>query len=325
MSNRLESFGFQVQFFDTSFDDLVRVFRDAERAGFTSGWGDDHFYNHFMGPRESGLEAWITLAGLARETSKLRLGILVTCNNFRHPALLAREAATVDILSDGRLEFGIGAGWQIPEHEQLGFRFPSASDRSQMLREATEIIRKLWTGEPVSYEGEFYKLKDGICNAVPVQKPNPPITIGGGGEKKTLRTAAQLADWSNFGFSDIETFARRVAKAKEYCKAVNRNPDSLKFSTAPVMVVGKTKEDTRSVLKNLKGRYKPVPQVGFEQAVKELENVGHIIGDPDECAEKLKRYMDAGASYFMLRHEDFATRKAGETFDFLAEKVITKI
>jgi len=325
MSRRMEMFGFQVQFFNMGFDDLVRIFHDAEETGFTSGWGDDHFYNHFMGPRERGLEAWTTLAGLARETSKLRLGILVTCNNFRHPALLAREAATVDILSDGRLEFGLGAGWQIPEHEELGFSFPSPSDRSQMLRESVEIIKKLWTGEPVSYDGRFYKLRNGICNTVPKQKPNPPITIGGGGEKKTLRTAALFADWSNFGFSSVETFARRVSKVKEYCRAVNRDPDSLKVSTAPVMVVGETREDTRNALKNMKGRYKPVPRVGFEEAVKELENMGHIIGDPDECAEKLKGYMDAGADYFILRHEDFMTQKARATFEYIAEKVISRL
>jgi F420-dependent oxidoreductase-like protein len=178
------------------------VWRIADEAGFDHCWCMDHFAT--LGPRDDGdiFEAWALLAGMAVATSRTRVGCAVTGNTYRHPGVLAKAAVTVDHLSAGRLEFGIGAGWAENEHTMLGLPFGAAGDRADWLEEACQIIVSLWTQERTSFTGRHYRLVEAVAEPKPVQRPHPPIWIGGSGRRRTLRIAARYADvWNAAGGS----------------------------------------------------------------------------------------------------------------------------
>ncbi len=199
---------------------------------FVGGWTFDHFTP--LRGDESGpcLEGWMLLASLATITSRLRLGVMVSGNTYRHPAVLANMAATADVVSDGRLDLGIGAGWFAPEHEAYGIELPPLRERFDRFDEAVEVIHLLLT-QPVSdFEGAYYHLQGARCEPKPVQQPRPPLVIGGGGERRTLRTAARWADHWNFpsmGF-DLEAFRRKRAVLENWCEQLGRPVEEIEVS-----------------------------------------------------------------------------------------------
>jgi F420-dependent oxidoreductase-like protein len=219
-------FGLDVAQQRMPWDELVRRVRLAEDLGFDGMWGFDHFQPMYgEGPGET-FEGMTTLAALAGVTSRIRLGLLVTGVTYRHPSVLAAQAVTVDHASHGRLELALGAAWFDKEHRELGIPFPPTGERFDLLEDALEIMTRLFTGEVVSYEGKTVSLHDASLRPVPVQKPHPPIWIGGTGPTRTLPLAARFADvWHAFGTPNSlrEASARLDALATE----AGRDPASI--------------------------------------------------------------------------------------------------
>ncbi len=215
----------------TTYDALLTVWQDADRtSAFEHAWLFDHFapiQGDLDGPC---FEGWTLLAALAAQTSRLRLGLMVAGNTYRHPAVHAHMAATVDIISNGRLDFGIGAGWNVYEHESMGIPLYAPGERIRRLGEACEITRRLFTQHLTDFDGRYYRLEQARCEPKPIQKPYPPFVIGGGGEQLTLRVVARYADIWNFAGGDAETFRQKVRVLHEHCAAIGRNPDEIELS-----------------------------------------------------------------------------------------------
>ena len=215
---------------NATIDELRAVWRVADEAGFDHCWCMDHLAT--LGPRDDGpiFEAWTLLAGMAVATSRTRIGCMVTGNTYRHPAVLAKAAVTVDHLSGGRLEFGLGAGWAENEHTMLGLPFGTAGNRADWLEEACEVIRSLWTQQRTSFDGTHYKLTDAVAEPRPVQRPHPPIWIGGSGRQRTLRITARYADvWNAAGGSPDEV-AKVSAVLDQRCAEIGRDPAQIRRS-----------------------------------------------------------------------------------------------
>lgn len=262
---------------------------ECERLGYDSVWLDDHL----MFREQPIFECWTTLAALSSITSKIRLGTMVICNSFRNPALLAKMAATLDVISNGRLELGIGAGVQKDEHVAYGMSFPASRDRIAAMKEAVEVIKKLWTEEKASYEGKYYRVDEAFCEPKPLQRPRPPITIGGSGEKLTLKVAAQHADRCDFGYvSSLELYRHKMEVLESHCKAVGRDSHEIERSCwlgGQIFVVQDRRKLDEKVL-----RWKP-KNVSVEDFKKYS-----FIATPEECRRKIQHYADVGVTYFML-------------------------
>lgn len=208
----------------TTYQDMLRVWQEADAINLIEhAWVFDHFYpigeTDHHGPC---LEGWTLLAALAARTERLRVGVMVTGNTYRHPAVLAKMAATVDVISDGRLDFGIGAGWNEEESSAYGIPLYAPGERIAHLGEACEVIRRLWTERTVTFEGKYYQLRDAYCEPKPIQHPHPPIVIGGSGEQKTLRVVARYADIWNFVGGPVEMMEHKLTVLAEHCQAVGR-------------------------------------------------------------------------------------------------------
>ena len=204
----------------------------ADDAGFDHTWVMDHFAT--IGGDETGIihEGWELLAAMAVTTSRTRIGCMVTGNTYRHPGVLAKIATTVDHLSGGRLEFGLGAAWAEVEHTMLGLRFGTVGERMDRFEEALQIVRSLWTEQRTTFEGRHYQLRDAIAEPKPVQKPYPPIWIGGSGRKRTLRLTAEYADAWNVAGAPDETTARELHEVLDkHCEDVGRDPASIRRTT----------------------------------------------------------------------------------------------
>jgi F420-dependent oxidoreductase-like protein len=213
-----------------SYEVLERFWRDADGLGFHGVWNYDHFYG-LTDLDQDTLEGWTTLGAMAKVTSRARIGCMVTGVTYRHPAVLANMAVTVDHISGGRLEFGLGAAWHEPEHTGYGIPFPSAATRIAMLDEACEVIRRLWTEESVTHDGRFWTLKGARCNPKPVQS-KVPIVIGGSGPNLTLRVVATHADeWNAPGVGLTPSgYAELAERLEEHCAEVGRDPAEIRRS-----------------------------------------------------------------------------------------------
>lgn len=225
------SFGVKTAPQHTTYEDMLRVWHEADAEPlFEHAWLFDHFMPLGSDPTGPCLEGWTLLAAFAARTERLRVGIMVTGNTYRHPAVLANMGATVDIISGGRMDFGIGAGWNELEHTAYDIPLYTVGERLARLGEACEVIRRLWTETVVDYEGKYYHLRGARCEPKPVRKPYPPFVIGGGGERKTLRIAAQYADIWNMAGGPAEVFRHKNAVLDEHCAAVGRDPASIQRS-----------------------------------------------------------------------------------------------
>ena len=215
---------------DATIDELRDVWRVADDEGFDSAWVMDHFAS--LGPRDDLpiFEAWTLLAGMAALTSRVRIGCAVLGNTYRHPGVLAKQAVTVDHLSGGRLELGLGAGWAQNEHTMLDLEFGTAKDRADRLDEAVPVIKSLFVNERTTFEGERYTLRDAVAEPKPVQRPHPPIWIGGSGPRRTLRLAAEHADVWNAAGGTPEEIAASSAILDRHCADVGRDPATVRRS-----------------------------------------------------------------------------------------------
>jgi F420-dependent oxidoreductase-like protein len=215
---------------NTDIAELRAIWQIADQADFDHLWNFDHFAAIMGDPERDVLEGWTLLGAMAEATSRVRIGCMVTGNTYRHPAVLAKMAVTIDQLSDGRLELGIGAAWAEIEHDMLGIDFGSAGRRVEWLGEACELMKLLFTEERTTFEGARYTLRDAIANPKPVQKPYPPFWIGGRGERKTLRVIAQHADVWNAPGGEPEEVARLAGILDAHCADVGRDPAEIRRS-----------------------------------------------------------------------------------------------
>jgi F420-dependent oxidoreductase-like protein len=230
------NFGIKTAPQNTTYEDMLRVWKEADGIPVIEhAWLFDHFMPLGNDPTGPCLEGWTLLGAFAAQTTRLRLGLMVTGNTYRHPAVLANIATTVDVISHGRLDFGIGAGWNELEHNAYGIPLYTPGERLKRLREACEVIRLLWTETTPSFEGKYYQLKDAYCEPKPVQKPYPPIVIGGSGEKLTLRITAEYANIWNYVGQSVEEFRHKNEVLDGHCAAINRDPATIQRSVQLVM------------------------------------------------------------------------------------------
>src|SRR5579871_3297300 len=202
-----------------AYETMVRVAQEAEASGYASIWLYDHFHTVPTPTQEVTFECWTSTAALARDTKRVRLGQMVTCNSYRNPALLAKMASTVDALSHGRLILGIGAGWYEHEYLAYGYPYPGTRERLERLREAVQVILAMWSQEEAYFEGKYYSVNGAINQPKGVQKPHIPLLIGGGGEKVTLRLVAQYADACNIG-GNIPTIKHKLDVLRQHCEEI---------------------------------------------------------------------------------------------------------
>jgi F420-dependent oxidoreductase-like protein len=223
---------------------VVDVARTADEVGFETVWLPDHFMP-FGPPGAYVFEAWTTIAALARETRRVRLGHLVSGNGYRNPALMAKMASTLDVLSAGRFTFGVGAGWYAEEYRAFGYEFPPARERLAMLEEALQLVHGMWSGEATTFTGEHFRT-DGVVNQpVGVQAPHPPVMVAGGGEKVTLRLVAQYADLCNVQEPPHEV-ERKLAILADHCVSVGRDVRTITKTSTTYCIVGDTDEEARA-------------------------------------------------------------------------------
>jgi F420-dependent oxidoreductase-like protein len=225
------SFGIKTAPQYTTYEAILGIWQAADALPvFEHAWLFDHFapiHGDVNGPC---LEGWTTLAALAAATRRIRLGLMVTGNTYRHPAVLAKIAATVDVISGGRLDLGLGAGWNEYEHASMGIPLYAPGERIRRFGEACEIIKRLFTQHLTDFDGRYYQLKEARCEPKPIQRPYPPFVIGGGGEQLTLRIVARHANVWNFAGGPIETFTHKVGVLREHCAAVGRDPAEIQLS-----------------------------------------------------------------------------------------------
>jgi F420-dependent oxidoreductase-like protein len=294
-------------------DSLKMLITKAENSGFDSFWVMDHFHQiQFVGkPEEPMLEGWTVISMLAGLTTKIKLGTLVTGIIYRYPSVLAKIAATLDVLSKGRLFMGIGAAWNEQESLAYGISFPSNQERLLRLEEAIQVIRKMWTEEPnASFDGRYYQIKNAYCNPKPIQKPSPPILVGGSGERKTLKIVAKYADACNL-FGSPETLKKKLDILKEHCKSVGRDYDSILKTKLATIVVDENKEMANN---RVQEAFRGMP----EEQIKEFV----IYGTPEDIQRQIRTLEQVGIQYLIV---NFEFCKELEALDIFANKVITKM
>jgi F420-dependent oxidoreductase-like protein len=224
-------FGIKTAQQNTSYEDILRVWLEADSIpSIEHAWAFDHFIPLGPDPTGSQLEGWTLLGALAARTQRVRVGLMVTGNTYRHPAVLAKIGATVDVISHGRLDFGIGAGWNELESNMYGIPLYAPGERIRRLDEACEVIKRLWTETVANFDGRYYQLKDARCEPKPVQKPYPPFVIGGSGEQLTLRVVAKHANIWNFVGGSVDTFRHKIEVLEGHCAAVGRDPSTIERS-----------------------------------------------------------------------------------------------
>src|SRR5438445_4177691 len=204
----------------------VEIAQLADQLGYDSVWVYDHFHNVPVPAHEAVFECWTVMAAISQLTTNVRLGQMVGCSPYRNPGLLAKITSTIDVISGGRLDWGIGAGWYDNEFKGYSYEFAAAKDRIGVLRETVEIVKSMWSEPTTDYDGRYFQLKGAQCDPKPLQQPHPPIWIGGGGEQLTLRVVARHADKSNFGGKPDE-FGHKCEVLKGHCAAVGRDYDEI--------------------------------------------------------------------------------------------------
>ena len=271
------------------YETMSRCAREAESAGWDSIWLYDHFHTAPPAQIEATFECWSSVAALARDTSTIRLGQMVTCSGYRPPALLAKMSSCIDVLSHGRLIVGMGAGWYQQEFEAYGYAYPGTGERLRRLDEAVQALKLMWSQERPDFEGRFYRLQGPI--AKPVQTPHPPLWIGGGGEKVTLKLVARHADGCNLG-GDIDTLGRKLDVLRQHCELVGTDYARIVKSTQVNAILGDDAEVDRVVRETARrtAREPDAVRAQFEP----------FAGRPEKIAEAMRDLAEVGFDYFIV-------------------------
>ncbi|GHO55275.1 LLM class F420-dependent oxidoreductase [Ktedonobacter robiniae] len=278
-----------------AYETMTRVAQEAEALGFDSIWLFDHFHTVPTPTQEPTFECWTSTAALARDTKRVRIGQMVSCNSYRNPALLAKMASTVDVLSHGRLDFGIGAGWYEHEYNAYGYPFPDGPTRLRQLRDAVRIIKSMWTDEEAVFEGKFHQVRGAINQPKGAQKPHIPLLIGGGGEKVTLKLVAQYADACNIGHLDNEGLARKFAIIKDHCEEVGRDYNEIRRTVLFNCAIAETDEEALAKSEYYK---RNIPSGRLREQA--------LVGTPDAIRKRLVEIEQAGAQELIIFLQDAA-------------------
>jgi F420-dependent oxidoreductase-like protein len=305
------------------YEAMTRVAQEAERLGLDSVWLYDHFHTVPTAQLETNFEAWMCTAALTRDTSTIRIGQMVTCNSYRNPALLAKMASTVDVMSHGRLDFGIGAGWYEEEYKAYGYDYPDGPTRLKMLREALQIIHAMWKDDYATFEGNYYSVNGAINEPKGVQKPHIPIWIGGGGEKVTLKLVAQYGDACNVGGVNPELYIRKYGILKEHCETVGRDYNSIIKSAEVFTFLLRPGQNANDV--TAKVRRDVSRLAGHDVDLPEFLSAGYrgypsvFVGSPQQCIDVYGKLIDVGVEYIIAYLGDVVHL---DTLQMFAEEVI---
>lgn len=310
----------------STYEEMRTVATRAEALGFDSVWLCDHFltlepgsYVEDAGIARGGtavprwpqrrsmplLECWTALSALARDTRRLRLGTSVLCHSYRSPAVLAKMAATLDVISEGRLDLGLGAGWFEQEYRAYGIPFPRIGERIDQLAEGVELIRRMWTDAEPRFAGRHYTIDGAVCDPPPVQRPHPPIWIGGEGDR-VHRLAARVADGVNVRWWGPERIAARVPYLDVACREVGRDPAALARSITALLIV----DDDPGRAAAVRDRFTSIPAEG------------HIVGSAEACASRIRAYVAAGVRHFLFTIPDVA---AGSGLEEAGRRVLPAV
>ena len=305
------NFGIRTLLYQKSFDPIKEYVFAAEKLGYSNIWVNDHLLPIVGSIEKPMMESWTVLSALAPVTHDMRLGTLVLNNTLRCPQLVAKMASTLDVISNGRLELGMGAGWFKLEYEMFGFPYKKHSERIAMLTEAVELLKNLWIDKTTTYKGKYYHVNNAVCLPKPLQKPHPPLLIGGY-SNTILDLVAKYADKSNFILLSSKEFANKAELLRKHCNSIGRDYSKItKSFFGEAMVVKSEKQVYEEVKKRLRVRRMPARQ-NMQYAQK------CIIGTPEQCIHRIKEYVNAGVEEFMLVFPHLDTRQ----IKFFADSVI---
>jgi alkanesulfonate monooxygenase SsuD/methylene tetrahydromethanopterin reductase-like flavin-dependent oxidoreductase (luciferase family) len=304
------AFGIYVPQLALGFPEILSRAKSCEELGYDSLWLFDHLYGPGL-PDVDSFEGWTLATALLAQTSRLRVGHLVLCNNFRHPALLAKMATTLDVISGGRIELGIGSGSYEPEHNEAGLPWGSARERSERLAEALEIITRMFASSRTTFEGQHYAVRDLPNLPGPVQQPRPPIHIGGAGPLRTLPLVARYADAWNVPTYALDRIPELQRTLDDECARIGRDPKTIRRSIEGVLVVAPAErlDDALAVARRRYG------DAGFGL------DVGGFIGTPPQVVDRIGELVEAGFSSFVFMTHD---RASEETLRLFADEVMAQ-
>lgn len=290
--------------FGFTFEEILAIANDARAAGFTRLWVSDHLFNDPEAVTKDCLEAWSLLAALAVKTEGIRIGAMVTCQSYRNPAFLAKIAAGVDVMSGGRLEFGVGAGWKDFEYRAYGYPFPDAPTRVTQLIETLEICTRMWKEDRATYHGKHYRVDDALCSPKPVQLPLP-IWIGGA-KPRIMRTAARFANAFNFTLgvsAQTDTLKGAMRELDDICKSVKRDPSTLLRSSFLMSTVGSTPARSEALLKEF------ASQRGVDPAKIVKERPGLLRETPQRVLSRLREYAGLGIAHANIMFQPYGSER----------------
>jgi F420-dependent oxidoreductase-like protein len=301
---------------------MREVAQAADAGPFESIWVYDHFHTVPVPTDEVTHEAWSLMAAFGAVTSRVRLGQMCTCMGYRNPAYLAKVAATIDLVSGGRVEMGIGGGWYEHEWRAYGYGFPGAGDRLGMLDEGVQIMRQLWTTGTATLAGKHYQVDGAIGHPRPLQDGGIPLWIAGGGERKTLRIAAKYANYTNFDATP-DVWARKSEILAQHCKDVGTDFGAIVRSSNFNVIIGETDADVADKLEWVRAHYAPlIPHDVLERNLKSLSS-GPLVGTPDKILAKLSELRANGLAYAITYFVDAAYDR--RSIDLFATKVVPEL
>ncbi|NPD88367.1 MAG: LLM class flavin-dependent oxidoreductase [Asgard group archaeon] len=315
----MTSFGVQIEpQFGFTFDEIKDIVQYAEVIGMTHAWFSDHFMMTADSTDILAYECFTAMMAAVSYTESLRIGSLVFCNNYRHPTVLAKQFASLDHYSEGRVEFGYGAGWKEVEYNQYGIEFPSTGTRLKQMIEGIKIIRNLWTQERANFKGEYYKLNNAVSFPKPLQQPHPPIWVGTMyARPKLLNIAAQYADGINLAWAYTEeVFAEKMQELDELCEKYDRKPNSLRRSYGIWSRIYESEEEKKKVWKEV------AEKRGFSLEEIEKRYQGSMHGTIEEIIEWLKIYTKLGVEQFIFM---FPQNKEIEQMKIMTQEVLPKL
>ncbi len=300
---------------DVTWEQWVALARACEEHGLEGLFRSDHYLSVFTDPARGSLDAWATLAGLAAVTERIRLGTLVSPVTFRHPSVLAKQATTVDHISGGRVELGLGAGWHVPEHRVYGFDYPEDRVRMELLEEQLEVIHGSWSEDPLTFEGRHYRVERLHALPRPIQEPHPPLILGGHGGRRSVALGARWADEYNTVSATPGECAEMRRVVAEGWDAEGRDPATLRFSLMTGAIVGRSRAQ---ILERARAVMATTRQTGDPEAFLRSRADTWVVGTVDEARERLRELEAAGVDRVMLQHLAPADPAMVETLGALA-------
>ncbi len=288
----------------------------ADKLGFDSLYAYDHLIPFFKEDIEKNIfECFTLLSTAATITKRIKIGQIVTCNSYRNPALLAKIVSTLDVISNGRIELGIGAGWYEKEHLAYGYDFSSHIERIKQLDESLSIIKQMWTKKSSSFEGHYYNVKNAVCNPKPIQKPYPTIMVGGSGEKYLLKIVAKHANRYNNFFGTFHEMKRKITILKDHCNDIGRDHKEIQHSVVLPCIIMESEEDINRIVARYKRKDKTVQQY--------LDHVvgGITIGTPEKIINGLNQYIEIGVDHFIIQFKGLNN----STLKLFKSQIINKI